>query len=36
VRGRTWDLIPVNRWSRPYKLEVIRAAAEAMARANFG
>ena len=33
VRARTWDLIPVNRWSREYKLVTIRAAAEAMARA---
>jgi multimeric flavodoxin WrbA len=32
VRARTWDLIPVNRWSRDYKLVAIRAAAEAMAR----
>jgi multimeric flavodoxin WrbA len=31
VRARIWDLIPVNRWSRPYKLAAIRAAAEAMA-----
>ncbi len=30
VRARTWDLLPVNRWSRVYKLEAIRAAAEAM------
>jgi multimeric flavodoxin WrbA len=30
VRARTFDLIPVNRWSRPYKLAAIRAAAEAM------
>ena len=32
TRARTWDLIPVNRWSRPYKLDAIRAAAEAMTR----
>jgi multimeric flavodoxin WrbA len=32
VQGRQWDLIPVNRWSKPYKLAAIRAAAEAMAR----
>ena len=33
VRARTWDLIPVNRWSRAYKLDCIRAAAYEMA--NF-
>ena len=32
VHARKWDLIPVNRWSRAYKLETIRAAAEAMIR----
>ena len=32
VRARKWDFIPVNRWSRDYKLETIRAAAEAMTR----
>lgn len=31
VQGRTFDLIPVNRWSKEYKLEAIRAAALAMA-----
>lgn len=31
VRARVYDLIPVNRWSRPYKLESIRQAAQAMA-----
>ncbi|MEJ5311071.1 MAG: flavodoxin family protein [Anaerolineae bacterium] len=30
VRARVWDLLPVNRWSRPYKLTAIRAAARAM------
>jgi len=30
VRGRVFDLLPVTRWSRPYKLVVIRAAARAM------
>lgn len=30
VRGRTFDLLPVNRWSRAYKLEAIRAAAKAL------
>jgi multimeric flavodoxin WrbA len=34
TRARTWDLIPVNRWSRPYKLETIRAAAGEMVRAS--
>ena len=32
VHARTWDLIPVNRWSREYKLEAIREASAAMAR----
>ena len=32
VRARKFDLIPVNRWSREYKLEAIRAAAQAMVR----
>jgi len=31
VGARIFDLIPVNRWSRPYKLATIRAAAQAMA-----
>jgi multimeric flavodoxin WrbA len=30
VRARKFDLIPVNRWSRAYKLVTIRSAAEAM------
>ena len=30
VRGRRFDLIPVNRWSREYKLVTIREAAQAM------
>jgi multimeric flavodoxin WrbA len=30
VRARRFDLIPVNRWSREYKLATIRSAAEAM------
>jgi multimeric flavodoxin WrbA len=33
IRAKTWDLIPVNRWSRAYKLEAIRAAAQAMVSA---
>ena len=32
VRARVFDLIPVNRWSRDYKLAAIRAAARAMAQ----
>ncbi len=36
VRARTWDLIPVNRWSREYKLVAIRAAAKAMAQETAG
>ena len=34
VRARIWDLLPVNRWSRTYKIEAIRAAAEAMVTAQ--
>jgi multimeric flavodoxin WrbA len=30
VRARKFDLIPVNRWTRAYKLDTIRAAAEAL------
>ncbi len=30
VRARMFDLLPVNRWSRPYKLATIEAAARAM------
>lgn len=30
VRARKFDLIPVNRWSRPYKLVAIREAARTM------
>ena len=30
VQARTFDLIPVNRWSRAYKLAAIRAAGKAM------
>jgi len=30
VRARKFDFIPVNRWSRAYKLATIRAAAQAM------
>jgi multimeric flavodoxin WrbA len=32
VRARTFDLIPVNRWSRAYKLITIREAARAMVK----
>jgi multimeric flavodoxin WrbA len=31
TQGRVFDLIPVNRWTRDYKFDTIRAAAEAMA-----
>lgn len=31
VQARLFDLIPVNRWSRQYKIEAIRAAAFTMA-----
>jgi multimeric flavodoxin WrbA len=30
VRARKFDLIPVNRWSRDYKIQAIRAAGAAM------
>ncbi len=30
VRARVWDLIPLNRWSRAYKLEAIREAARSL------
>jgi multimeric flavodoxin WrbA len=33
TRARIWDLLPVNRWSRPYKLVAIREAARAMVAA---
>jgi hypothetical protein len=32
VRARKFDLIPVNRWSREYKLTAIREAAQAMVK----
>jgi multimeric flavodoxin WrbA len=32
VRARKFDLIPVNRWTREYKLVAIREAAGAMVR----
>jgi multimeric flavodoxin WrbA len=32
VRARKFDLIPVNRWSRDYKLVAIQEAAKAMAK----
>jgi multimeric flavodoxin WrbA len=31
IQARTFDLIPVNRWSREYKLATIRTAGKAMA-----
>ena len=34
VRAKVWDLLPVNRWSREYKLQAIRAAAKAMVNAE--
>lgn len=34
TRARVFDLIPVNRWSRDYKLATISAAACAMVREN--
>lgn len=35
VTGRVFDLIPVNRWSRIYKLETIREAASTMVWKGF-
>jgi len=32
LRARKFDLIPVNRWTRSYKLVAIRSAAEAMVK----
>lgn len=34
TRARVFDLIPVNRWSRDYKLVAISAAARAMVQQN--
>lgn len=34
VRADIWDLLPVNRWSRSYKLVTIREAAKAMVEAQ--
>jgi len=36
LRGSTWDLVPITRKSRPYKVDTIRHAAEAMARGMKG
>ena len=36
VTARVFDLIPVNRWSRSYKLVAIRDAAQAMTTVGFG
>jgi multimeric flavodoxin WrbA len=36
ITGRVFDLIPVNRWSRIYKLEAIRAAAFTLEQVGFG
>lgn len=35
VRARTFDLIGVNRWSRPYKLVAIREAARTLAAGEW-
>ena len=35
VRARKFDLIPVNRWSREYKLVAIREAARAMVQESM-
>jgi multimeric flavodoxin WrbA len=35
VTARVFDLIPVNRWSREYKLAAIREAASTMEREQF-
>ncbi len=35
VQARKFDLIPVNRWSREYKLVAIREAARAMGQENL-
>jgi multimeric flavodoxin WrbA len=35
VRARKFDLIPVNRWSREYKLMAIREAARAMVQGSI-
>ncbi len=32
IGARVFDLVPVNRWTRAYKLETIRAAGAALAR----
>ena len=34
--ARVFDLIPVNRWSRAYKLAAIREAANTLVRVGFG
>ena len=34
VRARSFDLIPVNRWSWAYKVVTLRSAAEAMVKKN--
>jgi multimeric flavodoxin WrbA len=36
VRARKFDLIPVNRWSREYKLTTIRCATQAMVKELAG
>jgi multimeric flavodoxin WrbA len=36
ITARVFDLIPVNRWSRNYKLAAIRAAAHTLVQDGFG
>jgi multimeric flavodoxin WrbA len=36
TRARVYDLLPVNRWSRDYKLVAIRAAARTMVEDEIG
>jgi multimeric flavodoxin WrbA len=36
LRGNTWDLVSITRKSRAYKVDAVRSAAEAMARAMQG
>jgi multimeric flavodoxin WrbA len=36
MHARVFDLIPVNRWSKDYKLEAIRAAGKAMGEGRRG
>jgi multimeric flavodoxin WrbA len=36
ITARVFDLIPVNRWSRAYKLAAIREATNSLVRVGFG